>query len=401
MYIQTTFVAVLAPFAISMICVYVWPLIHTRRISDSPTDWRPTILYVIKFESTPCYITHTQHLKELYETMVECWDEDPEARLSAANVVYRMEEFTKETLGINMELGCTPSSSGGGSGGSTTHYGNAMATQQGSNTIAIGQPIGECSQSSPPPYSPTDPNSSKNTATGSGVCRPIQPPAYNNTTSSTGGGYDQPIRTLRNSACSEGGAIHMNVYNSHEPLSVRNSLILGRAGERRQERGERETEFFGASVEEGRGVSLLYEHGNIDELQGENDGSSVDNVPSANGSGLDSEDFNLNSDSGVQNLHSSSATSVSMNSSSNNPNSSDSSRSRESIVSNLSDELFSKHQLPESSTDTLDLDVQSPPTAAVSNYGEAPEIIRAVDEISSQVVPVENSGNSVSTVTSV
>ena len=217
-----------------------------------------------------------------------------------------------------------------------------------------------------------------------------------------GGGYDQPIRTLRNSACSEGGAIHMNVYNGHEPLSVRNSLILGRAGgERRQERErERETE-FGASVG-GREASLLYEHGHIDELQGENDGSSVDNVPSGNGSGLDSEDFNLNSDSGVQNLHSSSATSVSMNSSSNNPISSGSSRSRESVVSNLSDELFSKHQLPESSTDTLDLDAQCLPVAAVSNYGGAPEIINSVGELSDRVVPtVENSGNSVSTVTSV
>ena len=365
----------------------------------------------IALHISPCYMTHyPQHLKELYETVVECWDEDPEARLSAANVIYRMEEFTKETLGINTEMDCTPNSSGGGS--STNHYGNAMATQQSSNTIAIGQPIGECSQSSPPPYSPTDPNSSKNAG---GIGRPIQPPAYNNTTSSNrgsavmvgggggGGGYDQPIRTLRNSACSEGGAIHMNVYNGHEPLSVRNSLILGRAGgERRQERErERETD-FGASVEGGRGASLLYEHGHIDELQGENDGSSVDNVPSGNGSGLDSEDFNLNSDSGVQNLHSSSATSVSMNSSSNNPISSGSSRSRESVVSNLSDELFSKHQLPESSTDTLDLDAQCLPVAAVSNYGGAPEIINSVGELSDRVVPtVENSGNSVSTVTSV
>ena len=340
--------------------------------------------------------------------MVECWDEDPEARLSAANVVYRMEEFTKETLGIN-DKDCTPTS------GSSAHYSNTMATS--SNTIAIGQPIGECSQSSPPPYSPTDPNSSKNVGN---VCPlpdtvnssphghhmfsdSISPALPTYATSTSGGvaagyyGCGRPTRTLRNSACSEGGAIHMNVYSSHEPLSVRNSLILGGAGERRQ---ERETE-FGASVE-GR-ASLLYERGNIDELQGENDGSSVDNVPSANGSGLDSEDFLLNSDSGVQNLHSNSGTSVSMNSSSNNQNSSSLSRSRDSVMSNLSDESFSKHQLPESSTDTLDLDVQSPPpppAAAVSNYREAPEIISTVDELG-QVVPVENSSNSVSTVTSV
>lgn len=323
--------------------------------------------------------------------MVECWDEDPEARLSAANVVYRMEEFTKATLGMNMD-DCTPSSGTC----SSAHYANTMATSSSNatNTIAIGQPIGECSQSSPPPYSPTDPNSSKN------IPHPVQPPIYASSAAvgNVGGGYDQPIRMLRNSACSEGDAMHMNVYNNHEPLSVRNSLILGGARDRRS---VRDTE-FGASVE-GR-ASLLYERDNIDEVQGENDGSSVDNVLPANGNGLDSEDFNLNSDSGVQNLHSNSATSVSMTLSFSNPNGSSSSRSRDSVVSNLSDELFSKHQLPESSTDTLDLDVQGPPplpsTAAVSNLGRAPEIINTVDELD-QVVPVENSGNSVSTVTSV
>ena len=83
--------------------------------------------------------------------------------------------------------------------------------------------------------------------------------------------------------------------------------------------------------------------------------SAVMNVCSANGSDLDMKDFNLNSDSGVQNLHSNSMTSASMDLSSNNPNSS-SSGSSDSVVSNLSDELFSKHQLPKSSIDTLDLD---------------------------------------------
>lgn len=315
--------------------------------------------------------------------MVECWDEDPEARLSAANVVYRMEEFTKETLGVNIEDHTLSS------GGSSTRYSNTMATS--SNAIAIGQPIGECSQSSPPPYSPTDPNSSKNA--GGDICRSVQPPVY----TSLVGCDPRPIRTLRNSACSEGGAIHMSVYNSHEPLSVRNSLILGGAGDRRS---ERETE-FGASAE--YRASLLYERNNIDEVQGENDGSSVENIPSGNGSGLDGEDFNLNSDSGVQNLHSNSATSVSMNSSSS--SSSSSSGSRDSVVSNLSDELFSKHQLPESSTDTLDLDATSPPfsqpvTAVSNNYREAPQTLGTVG-ILDQVVPVENSGNSIATVTSV
>ena len=83
-------------------------------------------------------------------------------------------------------------------------------------------------------------------------------------------------------------------------------------------------------------------------------------------SGLDVEDFNLNSISSV---------STDLNSST--PNSS-LSGSTFSAVSNISDELFSKHQLPESSTNTLDLDHQSspPPVAAVFNYREAPETIK-------------------------
>ena len=307
---------------------------------------------------------------------MECWDEDPEARLSAANVVYRMEEFTKELNQDNHSSGS----------GVSTQY-NTMTSSNTMAMVPIGQPPMECSQSSPPPYySPTDPNSFQNASDFPGPIpspprhffpdsMPPPPPTY---TSSTSGGVsagyygcDRPTRTLRNSACSEGGAIHMNVYNSHEPLSVRNSLILG--GERRT---ETETN-FGMSTE-GR-ASLLYEHGNIDEMQGENDESSVGNVHSANGSGLDGEDFNLNSDSGVQNLHSNSMTSASTDSSSNNPNSS-SSGSRDSVVSNLSDELFSKHQLPESSTDTLDLD-HPPPPAVSNNYMEVPGVIGATNEL--------------------
>ena len=80
-------------------------------------------------------------------------------------------------------------------------------------------------------------------------------------------------------------------------------------------------------------------------------------------SGLDMEDFDLNSIS-----------SVSMDLNSNTPNSSLSG----STFSVVSDKLFSKHQLPESSTDTLDLAHQSSPSpvAAVSNYREAPETIK-------------------------
>ena len=177
----------------------------------------------------------------------------------------------------------------------------------------------------------------------------------------------------------------MNVYNSHEALSVRNSLILTE-----ERRPERETEFGGGRT------SLLYEQGSLDEIQGENEESSVGNLCLANGSGLDVEDSNLNSDSGVQNINSSSVTSASMDSSSNNSSFGGSSNS---VVSNLSDELFNKRQLPESSTDTLDLDHQGP-SAAVSNYGGAPGTNTTTDELG-QVMPVENSGNSVSTVTSV
>ena len=69
----------------------------------------------------------------------------------------------------------------------------------------------------------------------------------------------------------------MNVYDSHEPLSARNSLILG--GERRT---ETETNF--GMLAESR-ASLLYEHSNIDEMQGENDeyehGNIDDSTPSS------------------------------------------------------------------------------------------------------------------------
>ena len=94
--------------------------------------------------------------------------------------------------------------------------------------------------------------------------------------------------------------------------------------------------------------------------------ASLGNVHSTDGGvgdlDIESEqDFNLNSDSGVQNVHSSSVTSTSMESSLN---------SSESLNSaHLSDELlFSKQHLTESSTDTQDVD--GPP--AVSHYGEAP-----------------------------
>ena len=327
----------------------------------------------------------TQCLKELHETLVECWDEDPEARLSAANVIYRMEEFTKELCKSNRSSTSNMS----------TQY-NTMATS--SNTMAmvsIGQPM-ECSQSSPPPYySPTDPNSYHNPP-GSIPSPPRQhffPDSMSIPTATGHGGrygYSQPIRTLRNSACSEEGALRMNIYNSHEPLSVRNSLILG-GGERRS---EVETD-FGVMVDGRR--SLIREHGDLNEIQGENEESSIGNEGSANGSGLVAEEFNLNSDSGVQNLYSNSVTSASTNSSASN---SSLSRSRNSIVSNLSDELLSKRELPESSTDTLDIDHHTLPSAAAASVGRAPEMISTNGEFGS-VVPVESSGNSVSTVTSV
>ena len=327
-----------------------------------------------------------------------------------------MEEFFKTVLNRN-EKDCQ-------FGGATPQYQmvNTMATYTSdtmatytSDTMAtaqIGQPM-ECSQSSPPPYySPTDPNIVQNSCN-EGTQRqhffPTSMPHINQGSGcGTGNGcgsvnYNRPVLGLRNSACSEGEAVRMNVYNNHQPLSVRNSLILGS-----ERRGETETNFGGAS--------LLYERV-LDEIQGENDGSSVGNALSTNGSvgGMDVEEFNLNSDSGVQNIHSSSATSMSSES-----NSSSSSDSLNSVSSSrLSDELFSKRQLPESSTDTLDLDVQpgvaqyvgapvisttnEPP---VSNYEEIPAV-GAADHVTyvynelCQSVPAENSNNSIATVTSV
>ena len=370
--------------------------------------------------------------------MVECWDEDPEARLSAANIVYRMEEFFKTSLNLNEEKQ-QPS-------GTTTHYqpNNTMVTYN--RDMTIGQPM-ECSQSSPPPcYSPTDPNSIQNSGE-EGTQRqyffPTSMPHINQGSSGCGtgsgcgsAGYSRAPLGLRNSACSEGESVRMNVYNSHQPLSVRNSLILG--GNERK--GEAETNFGASAV---GGASLLFER--VLEIQGENDGSSVGNALSNNGSvaGLDVDEFNLNSDSGVQNIHSSSATSMSSES-----NSSSSESLNTVSSSRLSDELFSKRQLPESSTDTLDLDgptnagdaptltttnelgsaavslygdVPTFPTtnelgsAAVSRYGDVPTFpttnqlgsaavsrytLTTTNELP-LVVPAESSGNSIATVTSV
>ena len=334
--------------------------------------------------------------------MVECWDEDPEARLSAANIVYRMEEFFKTAL--------DPDEKDHQSSGTTTQYQTVSTMPTYNNdtmtTAQIGQPT-EYSQSSPPPYySPTDPNLFNNDAQRQHFF-PTSMPHINQEsgcgTGSTTSGSSRPILGLRNSACSEGEAVRMNVSSRHEPLSVRNSLILGA-----DVRGERETNF---TTSLGGGASLLYDRV-LDEIQGENDGSSVGNVLSTSVSvaGLDVDEFNLNSDSGVQNIHSSSAASLSTDSNSS------SSESLNSVSSSrLSDELFSKRQIPESSTDTLDLDVpaavshygETPAVtttnelglAAISNHGENP-IINNTDYLAG-LAPAESSSNSISTVTSV
>ena len=359
------------------------------------------MLYVCRAALHASFLLLPQLLIELHDTLVECWDGDPEARLSAANIVYRMEEFVKSMHEMNEEEDNGLSRSG-------THVPqyqpvSSVATYAGDNMdpalTQIGRPT-EYSQSSPPPYySPTDPNS----YSGAGDTEPQRQHFFPTSMPHISQADNRPIRTLRNSACSEGEAMRMNMYNTHEPISVRNSLILGSVL-----RGEAETDF---GVSSGGGASLLYER--VLEIQGENDGSSVGNMLSNDGSvtGLDVDDFNLNSDSGVQNINSSSVTSVSSDS---NSNSSESLNSMSS--SRLSDELFTKRQLPESSTDTLDLDLP----AAVSHYGEtpavnatneispigatqcgdAPVVTRPNDEIT-RVMPTENSGNSVSTVTSV
>ena len=351
-----------------------------------------------------------QHLNELHDTLVECWDEDPEARLSAANIVYRMEEFYKTLLEVNEEdhwsNGATTQSQTMGT--MATYNCDVMAGQH------IGQPT-EHSQSSPLPcYSPTDPNLFHPTGNDDAQRQhffPTSMPHINQGsgcgTGSTVAGCTQPTRAplgLRHSACSAGEAVQMNVYSRHEPLSVRNSLILGS-----NKKGEGETN-FGVSLR--GGASLLYDR-ILDEIQGENDGSSVGNALSTNVSitGLDVEEFNLNSDSGVQNIHSSSAASSSSESNSN------SSESLNSVSSSsLSDELFSKQHLPESSTDTLDLDN----SAAASHYGDTPAlnttnelglatvssygtnpVVSTTNETLPLFAPTENSSNSISTVTSV
>lgn len=338
---------------------------------------------------------------------MECWDQDPEARLSAANIVYRMEEFFKTLFEHNDEDRLSNST--------PTHCQTVGTMATYNYDVIAGQHIGqptEHSQSSPLPcYSPTDPNLFHPTSSGDAQRQQFFPTSMPHINQGSGCGTGSAVTEgsqstraplgPRHSACSEGEAVRMNMYNRREPLSVRNSLILGS-----NRRVEGETD-FGVSL--AGGASLLYEHV-LDEIQGENDGSSIGNVLSTNVSitGLDAEEFNLNSDSGVQNIHSSSAASLSSESNSNSYESVNSVSS-----SRLSDELFSKQQLPESSTDTLDLD--NP--AAASHYGETPAlsitnelglvtiaryganpIVRPSDETHPLLAPNESS---ISTVTSV
>ena len=89
--------------------------------------------------------THTQTLNSLQETLYECWDDDAEARLSAANVSLRMKQLIATNINDIARQDSTQTTAV-----PTTSIIPAEA-------VAMNRPT-EHSQSSPPPYySPTDP----------------------------------------------------------------------------------------------------------------------------------------------------------------------------------------------------------------------------------------------------
>ena len=53
----------------------------------------PLLLSPLLFLPLPIPLSLSQGLSALVDTIEECWDEDPEARLSAVNVVLRMKEL--------------------------------------------------------------------------------------------------------------------------------------------------------------------------------------------------------------------------------------------------------------------------------------------------------------------
>ena len=191
----------------------------------------------------------------LVETIEECWDADPEARLSAANVQLRMEDL----LTTASEGGREAGTAGGVARGDSETGADIQQPSDDRNVVSNprqppylsspptnGDPLFNTSDglfeiyrhpdTRPPPYSRLDTHAHPGNSN-----RPYFQTSMPHIVGG-GGGYDagrrsrtcqpppRPAQSLRNCALPEGQVIELSDLDTQEraqPGSVRNSLILG------------------------------------------------------------------------------------------------------------------------------------------------------------------------------
>lgn len=352
--------------------------------------------------------TNSQLLNSLQETIHECWDSDPEARLPAANVSHRLEDLLNTTVNFFEDV---PGASN--VHGTTHQHTTTTVTMYNDNvtTVDIRRPT-EHSQSSPPPYySPLDPFSDHPVPyhiPDPGLIQNQRPqrPYFQSSMphimqsdqerlhDASGVDYEltpRCSRSLRSSRVVERQGFQLNEYNSLKTLPVRNSLVLCME-ERETSLGQLvdtpglESEssvssLSNESLEEeeasdsGVNSALHVIHVRDDDLSYDQR-LAVESLLS-NGSEQDS---NLNSDSGIQNLHSAST------------------HTSSSECDDLSEHNNFPHNSSDVSTDTI-----SNNNIVLTDCGVNPVISSSSERSisASALLPVETSGNSSITVTSV
>jgi hypothetical protein len=163
--------------------------------------------------------------------MCECWDDDPDARLTAANILYKMEDLSNSSIEQVLQSYTS----------STPQQNHATTSHQPHPPADISHVIfQEDSQSGPPPcYSPTDPipfpmaqnqeNISRmRQAPGCGYFQTSMPhilPTADEGRDSTSADVVTLTPGCTRSLRSSGQQSGWGQY--HPPLSVRNSLVLG------------------------------------------------------------------------------------------------------------------------------------------------------------------------------
>ena len=356
--------------------------------------------------------SHFQHLNSLLETLHECWDNDAEARLSAANVSFRMDELCDTNIEDIIQ--------------SSEHGSTVMATVPSTSTIGtttiatieIHRPT-EHSQSSPPPYySPTDPTpfhgqrgafpfvigpiftqhrrplfqtsmphilSGDNEHLSRGSPHSVTRPGYHMTARCT--------RSLRSSVYLEQEVLRLNECNSSEAMSVRNSLLLCNDEPVNNQTSESEEEFVRELSQSPRGQTHESMSRPSDEEEDTAEGyvGTIQSVRLDDSTSLDGRDLrpsqtflqsdgsdvtsNLNSDSGILNSQS------------------------EVSHSNATTSPSEGSQCER--RDSLDSDNEALTSSMDSGVPSSKEMTLLKDGTNSFPPPSENSENSVSTVTSV